>query len=573
MCDNRIMRCWLVLLAIAAVRAECPLYQYSPDGVNCIDCPVEIDIDATVVPGTCVPMLGYYNVGVDGYYEFAHCTTCAANQLVKTPCTAVSNTVCLTCPAFAIALNGACTCPANYYNNSVCIPCPAGSQSTIGSTACTQCPPDTYSDAGQSCVACPEGSFCPNATSRFPCPLGYYCPAKAKQPTPCVTGQICGPGSAFPRVCPAESFCPAPTFQQLCPVNSYCPQGATAPAPCVDKCALPVNDSCPAGYAPAYLAYVIPQLGANNYFDAEYDKVRMLDLQTGLSEPLLMSQNLFGMLNKYSLHSGYSFGRPIVLWDEYCFFTFTHFYIAQEAKWYNDVWFVNVTARNFAYVNRLRTTAGADLYVEAATFTPDRTRMLMASSAGIYVLDLRFNTVSYLFGSEYVGIWGLNHISVAPDTSRVVVAYSRDVLVFNAATKALMFRSPSLINSITAVSMDYSANAAYVAAGPGIYMLDLTAGSWTQLVALESELVTNIIRHPKAEILLTFVTSGTVYSFRTFDMRNRSFVSSSPLPRATVRVSHAIFRGCRQVAAQQLSTTPTTPQPTTTTPEPTTTTP
>jgi hypothetical protein len=317
------------------------------------------------------------------------------------------------------------------------------------------------------------------------------------------------------------------------------------------------------------MAYVIPQLGSNNYFDVDYDKVRMLNLQTGISEPLVMGQNLFGMLNSYVLHSGYSFGKPIVLWDDYSFFTFTHFYIASEKRWYNDVWFVNVTSKNFAYVNRLKTTSGSDLYVEAATFTPDRTRILMATSAGIYVLDLRFNTVTYLFALEYLGIWGLAHISVAPDAGRVVVAYSRDVLVFNAATKLLMFRSASLDSSIASVAVDYPGGVAYVAAGSGLWLLNLTSAAWTQLAALGADLATNVIRQPTR--LLVFVTAPTGYWFKTFDLKNRTFVTSNSLPRSTVRTSHVVFRECAPDYSPATER-PTTEEPTTTTEEPTTTT-
>ena len=200
---------------------------------------------------------------------------------------------CFPCPAgYASNTPGAasCTqCPPGSYSNggqSSCTPCPAGTASNVaGATsvaACANCPILYYSNAGaQVCGTCGAGTYTlfERAVACTPCAAGTYCPGGGSPPVPCpagtasqstgaaaqtsavcigcAAGMACPAGSVFGTTpCPAGWYCAANSAPAQCPPGTYMSGYGPGATSLAQACTV-----CPAGtFGTAYSAPSCPSV-------------------------------------------------------------------------------------------------------------------------------------------------------------------------------------------------------------------------------------------------------------------------------------------------------------------------
>lgn len=216
-----------------AAMTACTVGTYAPEGSSsCRFCPAgQISV-------------GSYNSSL-GVTQYVSCNTCPAGSFC--PGNGVTPAQCAP-GSFSAAGSSSCTrCPVNMFSqspgNSMCNNCPAGHTSPGGASSCTPCPAGQTSPSGGACSACPAGmmstpggecrtcgggpgTFCPPGSPfPIPCraPAGYYCPGGAAQFTACPPGFTCAGGISPPfGGCPPGhidfgTMCQSPSIN-ICPM-------------------------------------------------------------------------------------------------------------------------------------------------------------------------------------------------------------------------------------------------------------------------------------------------------------------------------------------------------------------
>ena len=177
---------------------------------------------------------------------------------------------------------------------TLCYDCPRGyycTEGTINPTACKEghyCPAKTGTDEGEncqlgryqpeqgrtSCLSCPPGKYCDETGKDVPkgdCDPGYYCKGGSTTATPsssqetiggpCLAGEYCPAGSAWPIPCKPGKACPVQNIGDEndarildCAIGYYCTGGSDTTTPTDNNggAVCPTGHYCPVGTASPY---------------------------------------------------------------------------------------------------------------------------------------------------------------------------------------------------------------------------------------------------------------------------------------------------------------------------------
>ena len=229
----------LIALAPTALAIDCPDGQYSPNNINCYDCPADTYCQAGVV-ARCPE----HSTAPIGSTSITQCV-CQANSYL-------SQNECLCNEGYILDAETHCSlCPANAF-------CP--DQSTVrncsnyglslpgqsGPEGCNACPAgyamNSPTNSPISCRPCRDGYSCPNATTELQCPAGTHATALATECVECPPNTYALAGSKACTPCDSQGLATAPA-------------GSTSSASCICSAGYYMDGSrsrcigCPAGYA------------------------------------------------------------------------------------------------------------------------------------------------------------------------------------------------------------------------------------------------------------------------------------------------------------------------------------
>lgn len=198
---------FLLTFAPTALAIDCPSGQYSPNNINCYDCPADTYCQAGVVA-----RCPQYSTAPMGSTSISQCVCQANSYLSQNQCLCNEGyildaaTHCSLCPANAF-------CPdqntvRNCSNYGLSLPGQSGPE------GCNACPAgyamNSPTNSPISCRPCKDGYSCANATNELQCPAGTYAPALATSCVQCPPNTYSLAGSKACTPCDAQGLATSP---------------------------------------------------------------------------------------------------------------------------------------------------------------------------------------------------------------------------------------------------------------------------------------------------------------------------------------------------------------------------
>jgi hypothetical protein len=230
---------FLIAFAPTALAITCPSGQYSPNNINCFECPADTYCQAGVI-ARCPE----HSTAPMGSTSISQCI-CQANSYL-------SQNQCLCNEGYILDSERRCSlCPANAFcpdqhtvrncsNHGLSLPGQSGPE------GCNACPAgyamNSRTNSPISCRPCREGFSCPNATVERQCPAGTFAPPLATECVECPANTHSAAGARACTPCDSQGL-------------ALSPAGSTSSAACICLAGYYMDGSrsrcigCPAGFA------------------------------------------------------------------------------------------------------------------------------------------------------------------------------------------------------------------------------------------------------------------------------------------------------------------------------------